>query len=315
MVSVQMKTAIIIPTYKRPALMERLLHSLEQAAPPPDTRIYIIENGPQTGIQEICARSGLELHYRHFPIGHKSAALNFAIENSTEDLLVFFDDDVAVSRNIIATYTEAARGYGPGYFFGGPLAADAETVCPADLKPYLPLSALGWAPADHEVVMDKEDFEYFFGANWAVFRSDLQKVGLFSEELGINASPRSPMGEENDIQLRLLQADVKPVYLPDALVLHHVPHECYTMKWVSRRRFRLGVTDWKRKEKTEQAHCRKLLGVPAWLVRAVMQHMVKALASRILGWTRKTEIRMQQAYLQGLLYGAWITRNMNDHPM
>ena len=161
--------------------------------------------------------------------------------------------------------------------------------------------------------MDKEGFGYFFGANWAVFRSDLRKVGLFSEELGITASPRSPMGEENDIQLRLLQADVKPVYLPGALVLHHVPHECYTLEWVWRRRFRLGVTDWKRKERAEQAHCRKLLGIPTWLARAVMQHMVNAAASSILGWTRKTEIRMQQAYLQGLLYGAWTTRNINDH--
>jgi len=309
--SVQMKTGIIIPTHRRTAMMERLLRDLANSTLPPNTMIYVVENGPRGGVREICEKAGLDgrLQYLYCPKGHKSAALNFAIESGTEDFLIFFDDDVALPGDIVATYTEAAQRYRPGHFFGGPLIAHAEIPCPAELVPYLPRSALGWVPANREVVMDNADFEYFFGANWAVFRSDLERVGLFSEELGITASPRSPMGEENEIQMRLLQAAVKPVYLPGAKVRHHVPRECYTTRWAWRRRFRLGVTDWKRTEREQQAHCRKLLGIPAWLLRAVIQQQVNVTLSGLFGWARKTELRMRHAYLCGLLHGAWTTRS------
>jgi glycosyltransferase involved in cell wall biosynthesis len=305
-----LKTAIIIPTHKRAALLKRLLTDLARAAPSPDISVHVVENGARSGAEAICedfARNG-GLRYRYFSQGHKSGALNFAIRNSSEDFIIFFDDDVALPGDIVSIYVEAARRYGPGHFFGGPLIADAQRPCPADLAPYLPLSAVGWAPSDREMVMEKDRFRYFFGANWAVFRSDLDTVGDFSEELGITASPRSAMGEENDIQERLVQAGVNPVYLPGAMVRHHVPPECYTPAWVWRRRFRLGVTDWKRTECLEQAHCRKLLGVPAWLLRAALQQKGKAVLSAILRWPGKTDIRMREAYLRGLLHGAWTTR-------
>jgi glycosyltransferase involved in cell wall biosynthesis len=305
-----LKTVIIIPTHKRAAMLKRLLTDLARAAPCPDISVLVVENGPRSGAETICedfARRG-RLHYRYFSHGHKSVALNFAIQNSSQDFIIFFDDDVALPEDIVSIYIEAARRYGPGHFFGGPLTTDTDIPCPADLAPYLPLSATGWAPTDREMIMDKDRFQYFFGANWAVFRSDLNAVGAFSEELGITASPRSAMGEENDIQERLVQAGIIPVYLPGALVRHHVPPECYTPAWVWRRRFRLGVTDWKRTECVEQAHCRKLLGVPAWLLRAALQQKAKAVLSTILRWRGKTDIRMQEAYLRGLLHGAWTTR-------
>jgi GT2 family glycosyltransferase len=309
-----LKTVIIIPTHKRAAMLKRLLTDLARAALSPDISVQVVENGPRSGAQTICEEIACNggLRYRYFPQGHKSAALNFAIRNSSEDFIIFFDDDVALPGNIVSIYVEAARRYGPGHFFGGPLTADTEIPCPADLAPYLPLSATGWAPADREMVMDKDRFGYFFGANWAAFRSDLNAVGPFSEELGITASPRSAMGEENDIQERLVQAGVKPVYLPGAMVHHHVPAECYTPAWVWRRRFRLGVTDWKRTECVEQAHCRKLLGVPAWLLRAALQQKSKAVLSAMLCRRGTTDIRMQEAYLRGLLHGAWTTRRQQD---
>jgi GT2 family glycosyltransferase len=305
-----MRTAIVIPTHKRATMMARLLDDLTRCARPPECRIYVVENGPRGNTEELCERSALraQLHYLYLPRGHKSVALNTVIESTSEDFIIFFDDDVALPAGIIATYVDAAERYGPGHFFGGPLIADIDIPCPPDLAPYLPLSALGWAHADHEAILDQGDFDYFFGANWAAFRSDLTRAGLFSEDLGITASSRSAMGEENDIQERLIRAGARPVYLPDATVRHHVPPECYTAKWVWRRRFRLGVTEWKRTAHAEYAHCRRIFGVPAWLLRAVLQQKIKAMLSSLFDWGGKTDIQMKDAHLRGLLYGAWTAR-------
>jgi hypothetical protein len=149
-------------------------------------------------------------------------------------------------------------------------------------------------------------FDYFFGANWAAFRGDLVAAGMFAKDLGITASQQSPLGEENEIQERLIRAGARPVYLPGALIQHHVPRECYTQGWVWRRRYRLGVTDWARKESSEQQHCRKLFGVPTWLLRAVLARRIRAFVTMILGRASRTDIAMRDAYLSGLLHGAWV---------
>ncbi|HEY4077864.1 MAG TPA: glycosyltransferase [Rhizomicrobium sp.] len=305
-----MKTAIIIPTHRRADLLERLLFDLDRATLAADTEIHVVENGPRSGAEEVCQKHPLggRMRYCYLPEGRKSAALNHAIANSDADLLIFFDDDIRIPRNIVDIYEDAALRHGHGYFFGGPLATDAEIPCPSDLAPYLPLSAKGWSPSSEEATMDAATFEYFFGANWSAFRGDLTRAGLFAENLGITASHLSPLGEENEIQERLIQANVKPVYLPGALIQHHVPRECYTTGWVWRRRFRLGVTDWTRKESAEQQNCRKLFGVPAWLLRTVAQRKVMALLSMVTGRARQTDTAMRDAYLSGLLHGAWTTR-------
>jgi glycosyltransferase involved in cell wall biosynthesis len=305
-----MKTGIIIPTHRRVDLLERLLSDLDHATLAADTEILVVENGSRSGGEEICKKHQLggRMRYHYLPEGKKSTALNYAIENCDADLLIFFDDDIRVPSNIVEIYEDAARRHGAGHFFGGPLATDAEIPCPSDLVAYLPLSAKGWSPSDQEVMMDVAAFEYFFGANWAAFRSDLIGVGLFAEDLGITASHLSPLGEENEIQERLIQAGAKPVYVPGALIQHHVPSECYTTSWVWRRRFRLGVTDWTRKESAEQRHCRKVFGVPAWLLRTVAQRKIAAFLSASLGRARQTDIAMRDAYLSGLLHGAWTAR-------
>jgi len=306
-----MKTAIIIATHRRPVLLERLLDDLVRNDLPADCEIRVVENGVPSGAKEICERKGPggKLHYCYQPEGRKSAALNRAVHDTDADFLIFFDDDVSVPADIVQTYRSAAQRRGPGHFFGGPLAADTEVSCPAELAGYLPRSAIGWRPGNAEQVLPDANFEYFFGANWAVFRQDLAKSGLFAEALGITASRYSPLGEETEIQARLIEAGIRPVYVPGAMVRHHVPRECYTARWVRRRRFRLGVTDWARTEKAEQAHCRTIFGVPAWLVRAAAEQKLRAALSWAVRSNRRTDISMRGAYLSGLLYGAWTTAN------
>jgi len=302
-----MKTAIIIPTYKRPAFLERVLLSLSKCVYPPDVEIHVVENGLLSGAEEVCRTHSIggRVRYLYSPVAGRSKAINHAVERSDADFFIFFDDDIQMPQDMVAIYVSAAERYGKGHFFGGPLVPDAETECPAHLVPHLPRSAIGWSYGEREMEIAPPDFEFFFGANWAVFEADLEKTGLFSEDLGVTSEKISPVGEEGELQQRLIADGAKAVYLPGAVIHHFVPRECYTVGWVWHRNFRLGVTDWIMTYSPMKMR-RKIFGVPAWILKSALKQKASVLVSHLLGVPpmRRAQIQMRDAYLSGLVHGA-----------
>ena len=264
-----MKTAIIIPTHNRPSMVERLLDNMRSCSFPSDVEICIVENGPACGVEDICKSFSLDVpvRYLYVPASGKSLAQNHGIAFSDADFFIFLDDDIRVSTDIIETYVYAARRYGPGFFFGGPLFVDAEIQCPSHLVPHLPFSAKGRVAADHE--MGPSRFEYCF---WR----QLGGLSVGPEIGSIRGRSRRHSGAE----------------------------------WVWRRTFRQGVTEWILTKKAEQGRCRKFFGIPAWMMRAAIAQKIKVATSRLrhLPIEQRTEIEMQEAYLAGLIYGAWTGR-------
>jgi len=315
-----MKTAIIVPTYNRPLLLKRMLKSLAECEFPDqdDIDIIIVENGKKAGTEEVCREHtiGGRVRYTFIDEACKSVALNTTIRTSDADFFIFFDDDLTFPKKIVSTYLAAAKRYGAGHFFGGPLIADNEVLCPPHLVPYLPPSSKDWTLGDREIKIDQSHTDMFFGANWAAFKADFEKVGHFSEDLGVTSSQLSPLGEETALQHDLLKGQVQGVYLPDAVIYHLVPKECYTMKWVRNRKARHGVTDYilHHQEKTD---IKQLFGIPAWTIRALFQEHLK-LAGSLFSFSRiekRTKLLMRISYLNGIVYGARSrrkeTRNIN----
>lgn len=303
-----MKTAIVIPTYNRSLMVERLLINLAQCAFPPNVEIYVVENGPRGSSENVCNANtaGNRVRYLHSQIGGRAKASNFAIQHSGADFFIFFDDDITFPATIVETYVEAAQRYHQGHFFGGPLIADAEAPCPPHLVPYLPASARGRSLADHETEVETSRFDFFFGGNWAAFGADLFKVGLYDENLGAAPRKYSPVGDETELQQRLIAAGVRPIYLPDAFIHHFVGKECYTEKWIGNLRFRYGITDWIIAGKTGQRGY-EILSIPLWATGAIAKQNIKLLIARLFGFSieRRTGIKMRIAYLAGWLYAAW----------
>lgn len=302
---VRMKTSLVIATHRRPAMIERLLRNLATCTFPPDVEVRLVENGPKCGVEAIAAANDLggRVRYHYREQGMKSLALNHAIAASDADLIIFFDDDITLPAEIVQTYVEAALRLGPGHFFGGGLTALAETPCPAHLVPYLPRSASGWCYADRETAIPAGEFDFFFGANWAAFRTDLLAAGLFARDLGIGASRYSSVGEEEELQKRLTAKGLTPVYLAHADVGHPVPAECYTEAWLRRRRFRLGVMDWMVNH--SPARGRTFLGAPVWMVRRLIAEQARAVVA--LGTSSpapRIDHAMEAAHYTGLIYGA-----------
>jgi len=300
-----MKTAIIVATFNRPEMVKRLLASLPASQIAPDVELFIVENGPKTGVESVCRTSSLggPIHYLYCAVANKSAALNHAIRQVEADFIVFFDDDILVSPGTVATYIEAAHRYGSGHFFGGPFDVDTEVSCPEHLIPYLPLSDKNYSFADAEKIISPDEFLLFVRSNWAAFRSDLLQVGLFREDIGFTASRLSPDGEETDIQRALVLSSVLPVNLPQAHVRHFVGRNCYTSRRVRNRQFRHALADCIFSMERGKG---RIAEFPKWAIRELAANYLLLLWSYLAGKSiaERTQRQMRISYLHGWLYGA-----------
>ena len=211
-----MRVSVVLATREREELLARTLASLALCRRPDNFGgTFVVENGKRAGTEDVVreAPAGLDARYLFEPVGNKSRALNAALAQIDDGLIVFLDDDVRVGPGLLEEYAAAARRAGAGHFFGGPVAADYEEAPPDWLIQFLPLSARGWHP-DERTLATKP---FFLGFNWAVFAGDLRRVGGFSEQFGPGSD--SGVGDESDVQRRLAATGLKGVCVPEALVL------------------------------------------------------------------------------------------------
>jgi glycosyltransferase involved in cell wall biosynthesis len=179
----------------------------------------------------------LHAAYRFHPQGNKSAALNAALSELSDELVLFFDDDVRFSPQVLAAYYEAASTASARSYFGGPTAVDYEVVPPEWLRELLPLSAKGFSWSNGKFV----DRPCFLGFNWAAFANDLKQHGGFRIEFGPADVERCPTGGETMMQIDLMHAGFRGVYVPQALVWHFVPAERCSPEWLLDRSYRNGI--------------------------------------------------------------------------
>jgi GT2 family glycosyltransferase len=300
--------AVVIATSRREQLLRRTLESLAAARRPvPDTlrEVLVVENGAESGARDVVAAFAdrLPLRYLFAPEGNKCRALNLALARTTADLIYFLDDDVRIDVGALEAYADAAGRYGPGHHFSGPLVAAWEVEPPAWLKGYLPPSATGWYHGDVEKYYD---LPHFIGSNWAAFRADMLAVGGFSEDIG-PGTPSGAIGDESELQQRMLDAGGRGVYLPAARIWHHVPQSDCDFQWARQRQHRMGVTygflgwppDWGPIPS----------GLRGGVHMAIM--MTKIAIARALRWSdeRRVHVEMTAAHARGYLRGRRLARS------
>jgi glycosyltransferase involved in cell wall biosynthesis len=231
---------IVIATRGRAGLLERTLRSLEKCEP---VSVYgqalVIENGERSGAEDVVRRAAAPLRARYLfhPEANKSSALNAALHQLEDGLVVFLDDDVLVGEGLLRAYAAAASGVTQGVFFGGPVHADYELQPAPWLMPYLPVGAKGWSLDPTTTVITSPDF---LGANWAAFARDLKEFGGFDPWFGPGSATRST-GQEQAMQIRLLGAGLHGRYVPDAEVWHWNPQDRCSPRWALHRAYRNGV--------------------------------------------------------------------------
>jgi glycosyltransferase involved in cell wall biosynthesis len=232
---------VLIPTSNRADLLQRTLDSLSQCRFPANYRgTVVVENGQRKVSESIALgyREALHLRYVYLPIGNKSLALNTVLEGLGDVLVVFFDDDIRVDPGILEAYAAAAEGVESGQFFGGPFDVDYVEPPPEWLKPFLPKAAVGWDPGPRPRWVERG--EAFLGFNWAAFSSDIRKLGGFSTDHG-PGSPTNSVGQETEMEGRLMDNGIRGRYVPDARVWHFVPPQRCSKEFASSQTYRWGI--------------------------------------------------------------------------
>lgn len=230
---------IIIPTCQRGELLERTLQCLVDADLPDSvSRVMVVENGKKDEAETKAAKFAdrLPIEYLYTPVGSKCAALNLALESCQGEFVVFFDDDVRIDPGCIRAYADAAAGKTGGEFYAGKCNVDYDVEPPEWLKHYLPFSAKGWSYGDKVRELNEP---LALGFNWAAFADDIAKAGSFNPDIG--PGRLISIGDETDLQRIMLSQGTKGVYLPAALVWHHVPADRCSTEWTLERNRRMGL--------------------------------------------------------------------------
>src|SRR5262245_4534356 len=130
-----MQVSIVICTYDRCALLDRMLESLRALVVPPGVtwEVVVVNNGSDDDTTAVLARHAalLPLERVFEPALGLSRARNAGVAASSGDLLLFTDDDVRVSPTWMTAYLDAAREWPEATFFAGRIRAEFADDVPA----------------------------------------------------------------------------------------------------------------------------------------------------------------------------------------
>lgn len=176
----------------------------------------------------------------HEPRAGAANARNRGVAEASAPVVVFVDDDVAITGDTVAVLA--------GPVLAGEVAA---TVGRVRLDPgvglprWLTPPLLGYL-SNHdrgEQAHDVGPGDHGLSAAMAVDRATFEGVGGFWAALG----PRPDLPRTNDdVQLcrAILRSGARIRYLPEATVVHEVPPDRLTRRFVLRRAFEQGRSDW-----------------------------------------------------------------------
>jgi len=201
--------SIVIPTRARPDYLRVALASIAPQAAAAGADVVVVDDaGPSAQIEALSARFGARYEPHPAPLG-LNVARNTGVERSHGELVVFVDDDVDARPGWLDALLRAARQHPRTAVFTGPIRPRLDGRPPRSCgREGPPITALDLGPHD-------TDARYAWGANMAVRRRALERVGPFDVSLRDG-------GDEQEWQerLRAHDPDATVLYVADAAVAH-----------------------------------------------------------------------------------------------
>jgi len=280
--------SVVIATYNRASILPTALQSiLNQDSTDATYEVVLVDNNSTDNTPEVAGsfitQAKGRLRYILEARQGVSYARNAAIERSRAPIIAFFDDDVQVAPNWIATIKRTFSQYPDVDCIGGKVLPLWQVNRPAWL------TRAHWAPlalqdyGDEITVVDFNNPRCLISANLAVRRAALNEVGIFRPEL---QRVKDGIGSMEDLELlmRLWSAGKRTMYVPDLIAQTPVPAERLNKSY--HRRWHRGNGHFYamlRSPEMERSSAGRLLDIPAHLYRQAIQ------AS--LSWLKKTILR------------------------
>jgi len=201
--------SIVIPTRDRLPYLEVALSSIAPAAARAGAEVLVVDDaGPSQQARELTERFGARYEPHERPLG-LNVARNTGVASSNGELVAFLDDDVRASSSWLQALLRAAGENPQVDVFTGPIVASLEGRAPHSCgRENPPITTLELGPHD-------TDARYAWGANMAIRRSALERVGPFDVSLEHG-------GDEQEWQERLRAGtpDARVLYVAGAGVEH-----------------------------------------------------------------------------------------------
>jgi len=202
------RTAVIVPTRRRPAYLDVALASIAPQAAAEDAEVLVVDDGPDEATRVVAARHGARL-LAHASTRGLNAARNTGIDATDAELLAFVDDDVAVRPGWLGALRGAAAALPEEVgVLTGPIRARFEDhrlrLCGREGPPI----------TFQELGAEDRDADHAWGANMAVRRSALERAGRFDERFRLYG------GDEAEWQRRLVASGGRIRYVAAAAVDH-----------------------------------------------------------------------------------------------
>jgi len=222
--------SIVIPTRARLPYLEVALASIAPAAARAGAEVVVVDDaGSSQAALELAGRYGARYEPHPGPLG-LNVARNTGVERSHGELVVFVDDDVRAREGWLDALLDAARENPDVDVFAGPIVAAIEGErtrrCAGGHEP---ITTLDLGPGD-------TDARFAWGANMAIRRTALERVGAFDVSLEHG-------GDEQEWQerLRALDPGARVRYVAAAGVEHRRVGEDARLRSLMRTAFLRGA--------------------------------------------------------------------------
>jgi GT2 family glycosyltransferase len=222
--------SIVIPTRARLPYLQVALCSIAADARHAGAEVLVIDDaGPSQAARELAARFGARYEPHPCPLG-LNVARNTGVQRSHGELVVFLDDDVRASPGWLGALLQAARENPQVEVFAGPIRARLEGRAPRTCgRESPPITTL-------ELGAHDTDARYAWGANMAIRREALQRVGPFDVSLEHG-------GDEQEWQERLRERTpgARVMYVAGASVEHRRSGRDARLRLLSRGAYTRGL--------------------------------------------------------------------------
>jgi glycosyltransferase involved in cell wall biosynthesis len=199
------KVSVVIPTYKRPGLLQNCIKALlVQHFDRREFEIIVVADGPDNETAAMVKRISLEhpsylIGLRQLPLkGGPAAARNTGWQTANGRLIVFTDDDCVPEQGCLQAYWKA-------YVHSDQIhiAFTGKVIVPRPPQ-----------PTDYEKNISQLERAVFVTANCACTKLALQRVGGFDEDFTM------AWREDSELHFKLMGAHVPIVHVPEAVVIH-----------------------------------------------------------------------------------------------
>jgi len=202
--------SIVIPTRARLSYLEVALASIAPQAAAVGAEMIVVDDAGASPVAcELVARHGARYEPHTAPLG-LNVARNTGVTHSQGELVVFVDDDVRASAGWLAALLAAAREHNEIDVFAGRIVPQIEGHALHSCgREGSPITSLDLGPHERTT-------SYAWGANMAIRRSALERVGPFDVSLAHG-------GDEQEWQDRLISASggaARVLYVAAACVEH-----------------------------------------------------------------------------------------------